>query len=108
MSFRKLASKDPDAVVPYQIDLTAYLTAVGDTLESVEFSVMDAASAVEDGAATLSIVSHTQTADGIVTFWVAGGTTGVEYTVRCRFTGANTNPVQSHDDISVVIPVRQT
>ena len=105
--FTKLGAKDPNARVAYQIDWTAYFTALGDTLNTATVEVMNAASSAVDPSSDLLIEAQTQTAAGMVTFWVSGGTTGVEYTVRCRVTGVITSPAQTIDEKTVVIPVRQ-
>lgn len=108
MSFTPLADKDPDATSMYQFDWSPFFSEIGDTLSSAQIDVMDPTSTTVDGASDLTIVAHTQTAAGVVTFWVAGGTPGVSYTVRCRVTGVNTSPVQCREERTTVIPVKQT
>lgn len=107
MSFKKLAAKDPDSVVPYQVDWTDYFAALDDTLNTSVVEVVNATSTAVDATSTMSIVDKTQTAAGVVTFWVAGGTPGRDHNVRCRVTGVKTSPAQTIDEVTVVIPVEE-
>jgi spore coat protein U-like protein len=106
MLARVLGSLDPDTVLPYQIDLSAYFAAIGDRLDTATITVVDAAD--QPIASDLMVVQVQCAFTGQVTFWLTGGTAGQQYRVRCRFRGASTTPVQLQDDITVVIPVRQT
>lgn len=105
--FKTLFSKDPNNVTAYQSDWTAYFTDLDDTLDSAVVSIVDATGTTIDGASTLSVVAQTQTAAGIVTYWLSGGTAGVDYYVRVVVFGANTTPVQASDSETVLIPCRQ-
>lgn len=106
-----LARKDPDATYPYQVDLSAELADLGDTLDSATVEIVTSAGVV-DVASDMSIVSVQITALGKITFWLAGGSTnanGAEkrYYVRVRWKGADITPVQTTDDVTVCIPVGQ-
>lgn len=109
MNYRVLFRKDPDSVFPYQVDWSQVLADLGDTIESVEFAVVDI-DGEEVAETDLVIEGHTVTASGVVTFWLSGGSanpdgTTKRYFVRVRITCANTNPVQTIDDETVCIPV---
>ncbi len=100
-----MGTKDPDSIVSYQFDWTDYFAWIGDTLDSAELKIVDSTSTTEDVASTMVIEGQTQTAAGVVTFWVSGGTPGVDHYVRCDVLGVNTNPIQNRDHRTVVIPV---
>ena len=107
MTFRKLGAKDPNAVVPYQVDWTDYFAALDDTLDTSQVDIVNATSTAIDASSTMSVVTKTQTAAGIVTFWLSGGAAGVDHYVRCRVFGVKTSPAQTIDEITVVIPVEE-
>lgn len=67
--------KDPDAVLDYQFDWSAWLG--DDTLVTVNWTVPD--------GLTMNSSSNTATA---ATVWLAGGTAGSDYTLTCRITTA--------------------
>ena len=108
MSFRKVAAKDPNAVVPYQFDWTDYFKKLGDTLDSADVDVVDPTSTNVDPDTTLVVVTKTQTADGVVTVYLSGGTPGVDHYVRCRVRGVKTTPAQTVDERTMCIPIQQT
>ena len=66
--------KDPNAVLDYSFDWTAYLAAISDTIESVEF-------VLDDGLVQVDF-SHTTT---MAVVWVSGGVPGT-LRVTCRIT----------------------
>ncbi len=68
--------KDPDAALDYGVDWSAWLGT--DTI----------ASAVWTLPAGLTQPRPSSVAGGIATVWLAGGTSGVTYTVTCRVTTA--------------------
>jgi len=68
--------KDPNAVLDYSFDWTAYLAAISDTIESVEF-------VLDDGLVQVDF-SHTTT---MAVVWVSGGAAGTSR-VTCRITTA--------------------
>lgn len=67
--------KDPNAVLDYSFDWTAYLAAITDTIESVEFVLDDGLTQVDYSHNTLMAV-----------VWVSGGLAGTTARVTCRIT----------------------
>lgn len=74
MAFQKFV-KDPDAVLDYEWDWSAWLTAVGDTIDTATF--------IPDDGITVDSSSNTATS---VVAWVSGGTAGASHDVVCRIT----------------------
>lgn len=74
MAFQKF-TKDPDAILDYQWDWSAWLATVGDTLAAVAFIA-------EDGIT----VDSSEFSDTAATAWISGGTLGTTYSVVCRVT----------------------
>jgi hypothetical protein len=70
-------AKDPDAELDYMRDWSDWLTAVDDTIASVEWIVSDGLEQVVEKN------THTATT---ATVWLAGGTAGASYPVTCRIT----------------------
>ncbi len=66
-------TKDPDAVLDYLWDWSEWLTAVGDTIDTVTF--------LPDTGITVESFTHTGTS---ATAWISGGTAGSSYSVTCR------------------------
>ena len=64
--------KDPDAVLDYMFDWSAWL----DGAEAISSYEID-----EDTGITVDSDSE---AAGVVTVWLSGGTAGVTYAVRCE------------------------
>jgi hypothetical protein len=84
--------KDPDAVLDYTVDWSAWLES-GDTIDSSDVEV------APDGV-TVDAVIDTGTA---VTAWISGGDAGVDYTVRFRVTTVGIRT----DDRTITLLVRQ-
>jgi hypothetical protein len=77
MTFRKI--KDPDAVLDYSIDWSAWLGS--DTITTSEWFV--------DGADTDLAVDSDSKSTTATTVWLSGGTLGVTYTATNRITTAD-------------------
>lgn len=69
--------KDPNAILDYTVDWTAYLTPIADTIASVEWVV----------PATLTKVSQSNTTMTATAF-ISGGTVGTQEILTCRITTA--------------------
>lgn len=67
--------KDPDAVLDYEVDWSAWLGT--DTISAVAWTVPT--------GITQNAVSNTPTT---ATIWIAGGTKGISYEVSCEITTA--------------------
>lgn len=79
--------KDPDAVLDYIFDWTAWLDALPDTIASHSVSV-------EAGDCTvLNSVINGKT----VVVWLSGGTAGTTARVRCRITCSASSPARVDD-----------
>lgn len=88
-------TKDPDAVLDYTIDWTAWLTG-NDTIVASTFTVMsDAADAV--AVDDFSFTNHT------TTVWLTGGVTGAKYTVTNHITTSGGR----QDDRSLTISIKE-
>lgn len=71
---RATMDKDPNAILDYSWDWTAWLSALnGDTISSATVSVT--------GGLTVGTVGHDAT---FVTAWLSSGTVGVRATATCR------------------------
>jgi hypothetical protein len=90
-SGRATILKDPQAVLDYSFDWTAYLTPIADTLESVGFTVSSGA------------VDQSGFAGAVATAWVSGGVIGTVITLTCHIvtTGGRT------DERSVYIKIKE-
>lgn len=95
MSVRFAATKDPDAVLPYGIDWTAWLE-TGDAIASAAWTVTS-----PSGDADSIVVDSDSETDTVATAILSGGTLGNTYTVTCRITTDN----GYIDDRSIVITV---
>jgi hypothetical protein len=84
--------KDPDAVLDYTIDWTAWLDDVSDTISSKTIIVPGGIT-----NSTSTIVGKT------VVIWLSGGTAGTTYQVVCRIVTAGGRT----DDRSIFIEVRE-
>jgi len=82
--------KDPNAVLDYTFDWTAYLTPLVDTISTVTWFVT--------GGVTVSTQSHTVTT---ATAFVSGGTAGVDAGLTCRIVTVNGRT----DDRSIVLKI---
>lgn len=89
--------KDPDAVLDYTFDWTAWLALNGDAISTHAASIENAADA--GGVIDSSLVVGDK-----VTVWVSGGTAGKTMTLRCRITTNNT-PARI-DDRTVYLKVK--
>lgn len=85
--------KDPQAVLDYACDWSAWLAAEGDTATAIDWTVPDgltqARAASRDG--------------GKGTVWLSGGTVGEEYLLTCRITTA----AGRIDDRTIRIVIRE-
>jgi hypothetical protein len=68
-------SKDPDAVLDYVVDWTAWLTPISDTISAVQWTVAT-------GLTMTAQINSSKTA----TIWLSGGTVNKTYLVTCRIT----------------------
>ena len=85
--------KDPDALLDYKIDWSVWLTASGgDFITSANAS-----------AETGIIIKTSAATSTIHTFFVSGGTVGVEYTITSRI---HTNGGRRNDQ-SIVIAIEE-
>jgi len=84
----RMSAKDPDSVLDYQFDWSAWLD--GDTIDTVEFLV-------DTGITEDSRTSDNTTA----TIWLSGGTAGDAYSIVCRVTTAQGRVA----DRTMVLPV---
>jgi hypothetical protein len=107
VSFPVLGAKDPNTVSPYQIDFTGWFKANDDSLNSASIDVVDETGATIDALTDLVVAAVQQTASGIVTVYLSGGTAGRDYYVRVTVLGVRTTPVQISEQQTVVVPVRQ-
>jgi hypothetical protein len=89
---RASIEKDPDALLDYTIDWSAWLP-TGDTLVNAVFSINDALASIASSA-------HDTTR---ATAWVQGGTVGVRAALRCRITTAEGRI----DDRTVYLRIRE-
>ena len=70
-------TKDPNAILDYTFDWTAWLDLVSDALSSQTC-------AVENFADAGGVVNSSQIVGKKVVVWVSGGTVGKKITLRCR------------------------
>ena len=84
--------KDPDAVLDYTFDWTAWLALVSDTLSSQTVLV--------DTGITCDSSSISGTT---VIVWLSGGSVGVTYGITCRIVTANGRT----DDRSIFVKIKQ-
>ncbi len=75
MGTSKVFSKDPEAVLDFEIDWSAWLGA--DTIAVSEWTVADGITREADTATTTS-----------ATIWLSGGTAGADYSATNRITTA--------------------
>lgn len=86
--------KDPDAVLDYAIDFSAWLVA-GDSISTATWAI-DVAPDADLAIDSSSIVG------GVPTVWLSGGTAGETYVVRCRIVTSDSRT----DDRSIVVQMR--
>ena len=67
--------KDPNAVLDYSFDWTAWLAPLADSIESVEFVLQSPLTKTGDSFTPNEAV-----------VWVGGGTVGATFSVTCRIT----------------------
>lgn len=91
--YRHKESKDPNAVLDYQIDWTDWLTS-GESIRSVEWVIVGATLVASVKTATTAIV------------WLSGGTVGVTISATCRIT-TDSEPVSRVDDRTLLITVAE-
>lgn len=88
--------KDPNAVVPYSIDWTDWISDLqGQSVSSASWAV----DSPPDAALTLGASSLSGSVASVV---VSGGTVGRSYSLRCRIT---TSPSSYVDDRTIVVRV---
>lgn len=88
--------KDPDSQLDYDVDFTAWLTPISDTISAV----------VWDVPAALTVVG--QSATGLIAkIWVSGGTVGEKYRVTCRITTVGTGGFTRIKDKSFYIRIAE-
>lgn len=97
MSTRALFIKDPDAVLDYALDWSAWLAAE-EIISSSDWTVSTIAA--DPAALVIDSDSH---ADGIATAWLSGGTPGNTYTATCQIT----TDQQRTDERTITITVRE-
>ena len=85
-------TKDPDAVLDYTFDWTAWLDAITDTIASKVI-------VVETGITNDSSIISGKT----VITWISGGTVGTTYRVACRIVTAGGRT----DDRSIFIKIKE-
>lgn len=68
--------KDPEAVLPFTVDWSAWLTAENDTASAITWTVPTGLT--QEATPAPTIVS------GKATVWISGGTPGETYPVVCR------------------------
>lgn len=68
-------SKDPNSVLDYAVDWSAWLGT--DTIATATWTVPTGLTKASDSATTT-----------VATVWLSGGTVGTEYSVNCRITTA--------------------
>jgi hypothetical protein len=76
--------KDPDALLDYSFDWTAWL-AVSDPADTITTH----AASIVTGTSLTATIENSAEAGGIVTVWVSGGAAGEKVGVRCRITSAS-------------------
>jgi hypothetical protein len=97
--------KDPEAVLDYAFDWKPYTNgregAISDWLEDGE-TIQSHVITVSKGLT----VEASAEANGIVTVWISGGTSGVEYTVSCHIVTDST-PINREDDRTIIIQCQE-
>lgn len=84
--------KDPDAVLDYTFDWTAWLDDVADSIATRQVIVPTGITLNSSAIAGKKVIA-----------WIAGGTAGQKYQVTCRITTAGGRT----DDRSIFIKVKQ-
>lgn len=88
--------KDPDAVLPYSIEWSAWVPD-GETLSTAVW-------AIDSPSAPTLEIDASSLAGTLSTVVLSGGTAGTVYVVRCR---ATTTPSAYVDDRSILITVEE-
>lgn len=83
--------KDPEALLDYIFDWTAYLAAISDTLTAINFTV------------TSGTIAASGFVGALATAWVSGGVAGTTITLTCHITTAGGR----QDDRSVFLKIRE-
>ena len=86
-------TKDPDAVLDYIFDWSAWLAEIVDTIASAEIVV----------AAEGVVCDSDSIVDDTVVAWISGGTAGATYRVTCRIVTAGWRT----DDRSIFIKIAE-
>ena len=94
---RYVIDKDPDAVLPYGFDWSAWL-ATGDTIASAAWDITS-----PSGDSTPVSASSTSVSGAVASVTLSAGTVGNEYQARCRVTTTG----GLIDDRTIFITVRQ-
>lgn len=89
--------KDPQAILDYTFDWTAWLDDVVDTISAVAVPV------ITGDDASLVMTTQTNTTKKAV-IWLSGGTVGKTYKVDCKITTASVPP--RSDSRSIYIKVK--
>lgn len=83
--------KDPDAVVDFTFDWTAWLAAVSDSIDTIDVTV------------PAGITKDSQTNDAnTVTVWLSGGTAGESYDILCEIVTAGARTDQRTMQVNVL------
>jgi len=88
--------KDPDALLDYSFDWTAWL-AVSDPADTIASHVVSLS-----GSAT-AVLENSAEDSGVVTAWVSGGAIGDKIAVTCHITSASGR----EDDRTVYLKVKE-
>lgn len=95
--------KDPDAVLDYTFDWTAWLDDIADTIASASVPVLTPAGLVLD--LTEPHTNGFQVVGKTVVVWLKQGTPGTTHRVTCRIVTANPSG-QRTDDRSIYVKVK--
>jgi len=100
----KVISKDPNATLDYHVILSAWLgaNALASAAWDVEAGLTLVSSSINSGSVTIDGTAYA--ANTVATAWLSGGTVGVTYKVRCRFTD-NNSPTARIDDRTFAVRV---
>lgn len=96
MTIKAWPPKDPNAKLRHYFDFSAFVADEASALASY-------AIAQDEPADGTLVLSDDASSGSIVMVWIAGGTVGQEYTIRCRATLAN----GSIDDMSRILTIEQ-
>lgn len=94
--------KDPNAILDYTFDWTAWLDMVGDSIATKDVAVTSGNSPASNIA-----VASSQIVGKTVVVWVSGGAAGETATLRCRITTNLPNPGPRTDDRTVYLKIKE-